>query len=210
MSIGIPAEAFDFYDHLAVHNTRDFWAEHKQEYEQFVREPMQRLADALEPEFGPAHLYRPYRDIRFSKDKTPYKDHQGCVFAAENGLGWYMQISSEGLRIGGGWHQSTPAQVARYRAYLLDHGSTQLRAALKALPKAGFAIDGQQLKTKPRGVPDDHADLDLLRFRSMYVMKLMEPAAWMETRRLERTVRSGLEKVRPMLEVLGGIVGPEE
>ncbi len=91
---GIPAEAFDFYDHLAVDNTKQFWADHKAEYEQFVREPLAELALALEPEFGSAKLYRPYRDIRFSKDKTPYKDHQGCLFAAENGLGWYLQVSA--------------------------------------------------------------------------------------------------------------------
>ncbi|HNO15964.1 MAG TPA: DUF2461 family protein, partial [Actinomycetota bacterium] len=71
MTNGIPAEAFDFYDHLAADNTREFWAEHKSEYEQSVRQPLQDLADILAPEFGPAHLYRPYRDVRFSKDKTP-------------------------------------------------------------------------------------------------------------------------------------------
>lgn len=206
---GIPAEAFDFYDHLAADNTRAFWADHKGEYEQFVREPLQHLADALEPAFGPAHLYRPYRDIRFSRDKTPYKDHQGCVFEGPNGLGWYLQISSAGLMAGGGWYQSTPEQVKRYRDHLLDHGSAELRAALKPLPRAGFEIEGQQLKTKPRGVPDDNPDLDLLRHRTLYVMKHWEPAAWMGTKRIERTVRDAFEKMRPMMETLGGIVGPQ-
>lgn len=208
MSTGIPAEAFDFYDHLAVDNTREFWAEHKGEYEQFVRDPLQRIADVLEPDFGAAHLYRPYRDIRFSKDKTPYKDHQGCVFEGPNGLGWYLQISAAGLMAGGGWYQSTPVQVKRYREYLLDHGGAELRAALK--PLASLTIDGQMLKTKPRGVADDNPDLDLLRHRTMYVMKRWEPAAWMGTKRVETTVRGVFEKMRPMMEVLGGVVGPPE
>lgn len=207
---GIPAEAFDFYDHLSADNTRDFWAAHKGDYERYVREPLQELVDVVAPEFGPAHLYRPYRDIRFSADKTPYKDHQGCVFEGPNGLGWYLQISSAGLMAGGGWYQSTPAQVKRYRDYLLDQGSVELRATLKPLSKAGFDIDGQQLKTKPRGVPDDNPDLDLLRHRTLYVMKYWEPAAWMGTKRVERTVRDAFEKMRPMMEVLGGIVGPAE
>lgn len=210
MSIGIPAEAFDFYDHLAIDNTRDFWAEHKGEYEQYVREPVQALADSLEPGFGPAHLYRPYRDIRFSKDKTPYKDHQGCVFDAGNGLGWYLQVSAQGLMVGGGWYQSTPSQVKRYREYLLDHGGSELRSAIKPLPKAGFTMAGQQLKTRPPGVAEDNPDVDLLRYRSMYARKVWEPQAWMETRRLDRNVRSAFEKIRPMVEALSGIVGPAE
>lgn len=81
---GIPAEAFEFYEHLDVDNSREFWIEHKSEYEQYVRDPLHELAQSLEPDFGPAKLYRPYRDMRFSRDKTPYKDHQGCFFAADN------------------------------------------------------------------------------------------------------------------------------
>lgn len=207
---GIPAEAFEFYDHLAVDNSKEFWAQHKGEYEQFVREPLQALADVLEPDFGRAKLYRPYRDMRFSNDKTPYKDHQGCYFAADNGLGWYLQVSSRGLMVAGGWYSSTAPQVKRYREHILESGAGGLRTALKGLPKAGFAIDGDQLKTRPRGVAEDHADLDLLRYRTLHATRLWEPEAWMETRRLQNTVRKSFEKLRPMILTLADIVGPQE
>lgn len=210
MSTGIPAEAFDFYDHLAADNTREFWAEHKPEWEQYVRDPLQELATAIEPAFGPAHLYRPYRDMRFSRDKTPIKDHQGCVFAAANGLGWYMQVSGEGLMVAGGWYQSTGPQVKRYREYLAEYGSADLRTALAEATAAEFTIDGDQLKTRPRGVAEDDPDLDLFRHRTMHATRRWEPAVWMETPELEQTVRACFEAIRPMIDVLGEMVGPAE
>ena len=59
-------------------------------------EPLERLLAELEPEFGASHLFRPYRDVRFSKDKLPYKDHQGAFCGAEDGVGWYVQVSAPG------------------------------------------------------------------------------------------------------------------
>lgn len=210
MTIGIPAEAFEFYDHLAVDNTREFWAEHKGEYEQYVRDPLRDLAEQIEPDFGPARIYRPYKDMRFSKDKTPIKDHQGCVFAAPNGLGWYVQISGSGLMIAGGWYQSTGPQVKRYRTYLADRGSERLRAALAVASEAGFVIDGDRLKTRPRGVAEDDPDLDLLRHRTLHATRLWEPAAWMGSSEFESVVRGCFEDLRPMIDVLGEMVGPAE
>ena len=60
---GFPVAALDFYDDLETDNTRSFWTAHKETYEQAVREPMAALVAALEPEFGPAKLFRPYRDV---------------------------------------------------------------------------------------------------------------------------------------------------
>jgi len=210
MGNGIPAEAFEFYEHLAADNTRAFWADHKDEYARDVRQPLQELADSIAPDFGPAHLYRPYRDMRFSRDKTPYKDHQGCVFEADNGLGWYLQVSAVGFMVAGGWHSSTPVQVKRYREHILESGAVDLRAAMRAVTRSGFEIDGERLKTRPRGVAEDSPDLDLLRHRTLHATRMWEPAAWMGTRRLQTTVHKAFEKMRPMLVVLADIVGPAE
>lgn len=206
---GIPAEAFDFYDLLAVDNSREFWAEHKSQYEAHVRAPLQELADAVQDDYGPAHLYRPYRDVRFSKDKRPIKDHQGCVFEAENGLGWYMQISANGFMVAGGWYMSTPSQVKRYREYILEAGGTRIRKAVESLPKE-FTLGGDMLKTKPRGVSNDNPDLDLLRHRTMHATRVWEPAAWMESKRLETTVRKSFDSLTPMITTLADVVGPPD
>ncbi|MFN8169465.1 MAG: DUF2461 domain-containing protein [Candidatus Nanopelagicales bacterium] len=103
---GFPAEAFEFYEALRADNTKTFWAAHKDDYQRAVRAPLEALMAELEPEFGPASVFRPYRDVRFSKDKTPYKDHQGAFCGAEDGVGWYVQVSADGLMVAGGWWSS--------------------------------------------------------------------------------------------------------
>ena len=81
-----------------------------------MREPLEGLLDALEDEFGPAHLYRANRDVRFSADKSPYKDHQGALATTVAGMGFYVQVSGDGLMTGGGFYPTGPDQLPRLRA----------------------------------------------------------------------------------------------
>ena len=60
---------------------------------------MLALLNELTDEFGDAHLFRPYRDARFSKDKTPLKDHQGAVVQIEDAIAYYVQVSASGCRV---------------------------------------------------------------------------------------------------------------
>jgi len=99
---GIPTGAFEFYDGLSANNTKAWWTEHKSQYDTLVKEPLEALLAELEGEFGTASMFRPYRDVRFSKDKSPYKDHQGGFVGAEDGMGWYVQVSAHGLMVAGG------------------------------------------------------------------------------------------------------------
>ena len=99
---GFGEAVVDFYDGLEVDNSKAYWTDHKAVYESDVRAPMQALVAALEPDFGSGKIFRPYRDVRFSRDKTPYKDHTGAVVhppgqRANDGL--YIQISAEGLLV---------------------------------------------------------------------------------------------------------------
>ena len=100
---GFPVAALDFYDDLEVDNTKSFWAAHKHTWEESVRDPMLALTAALTREFGEAKVFRPYRDVRFAKDKTPYKDHQGAFVAAGPATGWYVQVGSPGVFVAAGW-----------------------------------------------------------------------------------------------------------
>ncbi len=63
---------------------------------------MLALTADLAEEFGQAKVFRPYRDVRFAKDKTPYKNHQGAFVAVGPRTGWYVEIGSPGVRVGGG------------------------------------------------------------------------------------------------------------
>jgi len=205
---GISAESFDFYDGLVADNSRIYWGEHKQEYQEFVKEPLTALAAELAPEFGEAHLYRPYRDLRFGKDKTPYKDHQGMFVESEHGLGWYLQLSGAGVMIAGGWYMSDPDQLGRFREKIADDAGPRLRKYLNSLANAGFTVEGERLKTKPRGYSADDPQIDLLRYKSIYVTRRWEPAAWMDSPQFKERVVSGWRELRPWLEWQARLVGP--
>ena len=105
---GFPVAALDFYDDLEMDNTKSFWAAHKEVYETSVKAPMTALVAALEPEFGKAKVFRPYRDVRFAKDKTPYKTHQGAFVPSGPSTGWYVQVGAPGVRVGVGFYEAAP------------------------------------------------------------------------------------------------------
>jgi uncharacterized protein (TIGR02453 family) len=209
-TVGLPAEAFDFYDALTADNTKAFWTEHKHEYEQLVKEPMIALGEALTDEFGKPHLYRPYRDVRFSKDKTPYKDHQGLYIESRNGLGWYVQVSARGLMVAGGWYVSTPQQVAKYREAVDTDDAGELEALVAEVENLGYEVGGELLKTKPRGYDKDHPRVQWLRYRTMYASHTWEPAAWMETDQLHEKVAGSWRALSGWMDWLADHVGPGE
>src|ERR1700709_2764556 len=84
---GFPEEMLTFYEGLEADNSKPYWSDHREQYEVAVATPMRALLDDLGPEFGEAKFFRPYRDVRFSKDKTPYKTHAGAVVQGEPGDG---------------------------------------------------------------------------------------------------------------------------
>jgi uncharacterized protein (TIGR02453 family) len=169
---GFPAAALDFYDDLEMDNTRSFWEAHKHVYDEAVRAPMTALARELEPEFGPAKIYRPYRDVRFARDKTPYKTHQGAFIDVAPATGWYVQVSAPGVRVAAGFYDATSERLARVRTAIDDHRrGQQLEKLLAKLTKAGWTVGGDKLKTSPRGYDPDHSRIHLLRHKSLTVSK---------------------------------------
>ena len=165
---GFPVAALDFYDDLEMDNTKSFWTAHKEVYETAVKAPMAALVAALEPEFGTAKIFRPYRDVRFAKDKTPYKTHQGAYVAAGPATGWYVQVAAPGVRVGGGFYDASSERLAGIRAAIDDErtGAALVRI-LDALVADGWTLGGETLKTSPRGYDADHPRIDLLRHKSM-------------------------------------------
>lgn len=168
---GFPEAAFDFYDDLEVDNSKVFWEAHKEQYRTAVREPMTALMAELADEFGDAKIFRPYRDVRFSKDKTPYKTHQGAFVARGPATGFYAEIAAPGFRVGAGFYQADGERLAALRS-AIDHDKhgAQLEAILQALAADGWEIDGDRLKTTPRGWSAEHPRIDLLRYKSLTAM----------------------------------------
>ncbi|BAS10419.1 conserved hypothetical protein [Arthrobacter sp. Hiyo4] len=84
---------------LFPHSCLPHWPEHKDSYNTLVRDPVTALLAELEPRFGPGKVFRPNRDIRFSQDKSPYKTDQGAYASSQEGVGYYVQVSDEGLLV---------------------------------------------------------------------------------------------------------------
>ncbi len=167
---GFPVAALDFYDDLEMDNTKSFWETNRAVYKDAVEAPMKALTAALEPEFGTAKVFRPYRDVRFAKDKTPYKTHQGAFVGAGPSTGWYVEISARGTRVGGGFYEAGGPRLAAVRDAMADDKTgNALDRLLKKLEKDGFEVGGEQLKTSPRGYDSDHPRIHLLRRKQLFV-----------------------------------------
>jgi uncharacterized protein (TIGR02453 family) len=198
---GFPKEALDFYDDLELDNTKSFWAAHKDVYDTCVKAPMVALTSALEDEFGPAKVFRPYRDVRFAKDKTPYKTAQGAFVAAGPSTGWYVQISSPGVRVGVGFYEASSDRLARVRqAVADDRTGKDLERILSGLAKKGWELGGDKLKTTPKGYDADHPRIDLLRHKSMTLGKAYGFDEVIHTPKLLTMVRSDWRAARPFVE----------
>ena len=208
---GWPAAALEFFEGLEADNSREYWQAHKPVYDADVRAPMEALATALEPEFGPATLFRPYRDVRFSSDKTPYKTQVAAVLGDTGDGAYYVQLSADGLMTGAGLHVMTPGQVTRLRAAIDDERSgTALEEIVDDLAGAGFEVGGEPLKTAPRGYPKDHPRIALLRYRSCFVLRRHKPARWLGSASAVDRVRSDWTAARPLVDWLRKHVGPGE
>jgi uncharacterized protein (TIGR02453 family) len=204
---GWPESALVFYEGLEADNSKSYWLDHKDVYERDVKAPMEALLTELESEFGGFRLFRPYRDIRFSRDKSPYK----TAIAAEIGNG-YVQFSADGLLAGAGMYHMASDQLERYRAAVAsDARGRRIQAVVDELKAAGMEITAMEsLKTAPKGYPTDHARVELLRQKGLVVMRSWGVASWLKTAAAKKRVVEVFRASVPMLKWLDANVGPSE
>jgi uncharacterized protein (TIGR02453 family) len=202
---GWPAEALEFYDGLEAENTKAYWQRHKQEYETLVRAPMEALLVELEPAWGEGKIFRPYRDVRFSADKSPYKTHIGAVI----GDG-YVQLSAEGLAAGSGMWEMASDQLDRYRrAVDASRSGGALERIVQEIDRAGFAAVGHGvLRSAPRGYPKDHPRIELLRFKGIVTWHAWPTGAWLGTPTAKGRIEAFFEASVPLNRWLAKHVGP--
>jgi uncharacterized protein (TIGR02453 family) len=213
---GFGERAIDFYDGLVADNSKAYWTDNRDVYEFDVREPMRALLDDMVAEFGDlgaAKIFRPYRDVRFSKDKTPYKTHCGGVIEAGRGGGaYYVQLGPEGLVLGGGSFHTSPDQLRRLRESVADElRGRRLEKILATLRGHGWDIHGERLKTVPRGFPGDHPRVELLRHKSLYASVCYEPDDALHTEETAQRVRTRWRQLRDLNDWVADHVGlPDE
>jgi uncharacterized protein (TIGR02453 family) len=151
---GWPEEALEFYEGLEADNSKAYWTQHKAVYEDAVRRPMEELLTELAKEFGDAKIFRPYRDVRFSKDKSPYKTQ----IAATLSKGGYISFGSQGLGCGSGMYVMAPDQLERYRkAVDADASGRKIAKIVSDLRGKDIEVSAHDvLKTAPRGYDKGH------------------------------------------------------
>jgi uncharacterized protein (TIGR02453 family) len=203
---GWPAEALEFFEGLEADNSKAYWTAHKAVYEASVRAPMAELLDELAGEFGPGRIARPYRDVRFSPDKSPYKTSIYAILED----GGYVNFSADGLVAGIGYYQMTPDQLDRYRHAVADDKSgAELVGIIERLTAGQAEVGGSSsLKSAPRGYPKDHPRIELLRHRGLIAWRHWPAAPWLHTAAAKQRVVKFLRLTAPLHAWLDDHVGP--
>ena len=198
-------EALAFYEGLEADNSKSYWTSRKAVYDEQVRRPMEELADVLAGEFGEAKIFRPYRDIRFSADKTPYKTHIGATIGGNA----YVQFSADGLGTGAGMWHFEAEQLARYRAAVAaDASGERLTKIIAAIEKDGYEVHGHDsLKSAPRGYPADHPRVVLLRHKGLTSWRHWTPGPWLATAEAKERVLAFQRASAPLVDWLREHVG---
>jgi len=193
---GWPAEALEFYDGLLADNSKTYWTANKATYDDKVRAPMVALLEELEPEFGPAKVYRPHRDVRFSKDKSPYKTQIAASFER----GGYIRLSADGLGAGSGMYMFTPEQVQRWREAVADDKSGKpLVKVLDELRAKDIGVSSHDRLTRvPAGYPKEHPRAELLRYKDLVAWRDWPVAAWLGTPKAKTRIEEFFRTCAPL------------
>jgi uncharacterized protein (TIGR02453 family) len=193
---GWPEEAFDFFDGLEADNSRTYWTANKAVYDDKILRPMTELTEELAAEFGEPKIFRPYRDLRFSRDKSPYKTHIGALIGDTG----YVQLSAEGLGAGAGRWELETDDLARYReAVASDSPGAELEQVIALIENEDITVHGHGvLKSAPRGYPADHPRIRLLRYKGLTAWQQWPVEPWLETAAAKDRVISFFRTARPL------------
>ena len=190
---GFPADLFRFFEDLSAHNDREWFNAHRDRYQASVVDPMCAFITAMGPRLARiskhyvadprphgGSMFRIHRDVRFSKDKSPYKTHAACQFRHAAGKdahapGFYVHLEPGRVFFGGGiWRPPSPA-LAAIREHVVDSPAAWKRITrAKAVHERG-GVQGEQLKRAPRGFDAEHEHADDLRRKSFFVMTEARP-----------------------------------
>lgn len=174
-------ETVRFLRDLQANNNREWFQANKTVYEEIYKKPADffahMMAERLSEHFGKpftSKVFRIYRDVRFSKDKTPYNAHLHISFspAGQKMPAFFFGLQPDSLTLGAGTFGFQGKSLDSYRTQVLGDAGNELKAIIQQLTDDGFRLSEPALKRTPRGFPDDHANSDLLRYKGF--------AAWFD------------------------------
>ncbi|MGB8214492.1 MAG: DUF2461 domain-containing protein [Anaerolineales bacterium] len=205
-----------FLDELSQHNSKAWFDMNRAAY-QAARVPFEGFIDFLIDEFRIADnlqglsakecIFRLNRDLRFSRDKTPYKTNLGAVIGPggrkSTWQGYYVSIEPhDRSMIAGGLYMPSPEQLGRFRQAVSQHPAALKRIIGEpAFVEQYGKIEGERLKTAPKGYDQDHPEIELLRLKQITVLHPLEDQAVLAEDFAEKVIRA-CRAMRPFLDYL--------
>ena len=205
---------FRFFKQLAKNNNREWFEQHKPEFKTLETE-VKLFGEALKDKLNQHDsidrfkVFRIYRDVRFSKDKTPYKTHFGLTWhrtKPEFRGGYYLHLKPDDIFLACGFWDPAPADLKRIRQEIdLDGDEYRNLINAPAFKKLWGALQGNAVKTAPKGYAKDHPDIDLLRFKQhifmiRYTEKEVAAADFMDS------LDAALQAVRPFVDYMSAVL----
>jgi uncharacterized protein (TIGR02453 family) len=213
-------EFLKFFRTLARNNNREWFNQHKHEYKRYVVAPMlefiQAMAPRLErisphfvadPRSNGGSMFRIYRDVRFSKDKSPYKLHAACQFRHELGKdahapGFYVHISPQEAVFGGGIWTPPNSELTKIRHTIVDNPNEWKRIKSATEFKRYFGgVGGDGLKRPPRGFVAEHQHIEDLKRKSFFAMRREKPEIILQDDFVDE-VEATFRAAKPLMEYL--------
>lgn len=201
---GFPQAGLDFLKELENNNNREWFQPRKPLFEETLKQPMTLLVEALNDGlqgFAPQYMadpakaiFRFYRDTRFSRDKSPYKDHVGAIFP-RRGAGWqdcgsfYIEVSNRGVGLGGGIYMPPPEALALLRHHLAENYQEFQTLTGSRAAKALGPLQGERLTRPPKGWPADHPAADVVRYKQLYYYLEMPAQAALQAELVKEALR---------------------
>jgi uncharacterized protein (TIGR02453 family) len=198
---GMPDEGLAFLEDLEERNTKEFFDANRGVFRDQVQAPFAALVEAAAarlrgsvPGLGEPKVFRIYRDLRFSKDKTPYKTSMSASLpsrpATDDGgpgvaTGYYVNVGPAGLYTASGLYHAGRPELERVRAAIADEDiGPELEAILGKAAGKGLAPYLDPLQRMPKAWPADHPRAELLKARSLVLNRQHERAPWLQTAEL--------------------------
>ena len=206
---GFSPKATRFFQDLEENNSREFWTAHSDIFEREVKQPMTALLESLPEKYQPFRLFRMNRDLRFTKDKSPYKTRLGAM-SDEAGKDYYLHLDGTGLMVAAGKYMMEPEQLERYRSAVADDSTGQaLQRILADLEAHSIKTDigMPALKSAPRGYAKDHPRVELLRQKGLIGYRTLRGAKMRDGSAVRDFVMETFEVCEPLVVWLGQHVG---
>ena len=195
-------EAARFFAGIAEDNSKGYFDEHREVYTRAIRQPLEDLLAEAEETYGPGRIMRPNRDVRFSKNKAPYRT-DAAMWAGSVG-GVYLTVGANGLEAGGGLYSPSRDQLDRARSAIASRplAASQLSEIVAALTSAGFTLAGPSLTAAPKGYDRDHPAIGLLRLKHFAALRKLPGDA------TASDIRATWVLVEPLIQWCNTVVGP--